>query len=75
MPALLTQADACRAWLDPHSDETTLRDLLASRPAQEWTATPVSPRMNRAEFDSPECVRPASHGVAARDDAGELTLD
>lgn len=75
MPALLTQADACRAWLDPHADEASLRDLLAPRPEAEWTATPVSPRMNRADFDSPECVRPAVHGVAARDNAVELPID
>ena len=75
MPALLTRADACRAWLDPHAEESALRDLLAPRPAEEWTATPVSPRMNRADFDSPECVRPAAHGVAARDDEDEGALE
>jgi putative SOS response-associated peptidase YedK len=78
MPALLIRAEDCRAWLDPHTDQAALRELLAPRPAEEFTATPVSPRMNRADFDSPECVRPAAHGVAARDDAedgmGELHL-
>ncbi len=78
MPALLTHADACRAWLDPHTEQAALRELLAPRPAEELTATAVSPRMNRADFDSPECVRPAAHGVAARDDTedgvGELHL-
>ncbi len=76
MPALLVQPEACRAWLDPHTGETSLRDLLTPRPAAELTATPVSPRMNRADFDAPECVRTATHGLAARDEdgTGELSL-
>lgn len=78
MPALLVQPEACRAWLDPHTREADLASLLAPADAEQMTATPVSPRMNRADFDSPECIRPATHGLAARDEAedgtGELSL-
>lgn len=68
MPALLTSAEACRHWLDTRSDEASLRALLAPPEAGAMTATPVSPKMSRADFDSPECVRPAVHGLAARDE-------
>lgn len=67
MPALLATPEACRAWLDPRANETALAALLAPAAATTMTATPVSPRMNRADFDSPECVAPAVHGLAARD--------
>jgi putative SOS response-associated peptidase YedK len=67
MPALLTTPEACRAWLDPRAEEPALAALLAPANAAAMTATPVSPRMNRADFDSPECVTPAVHGLAARD--------
>jgi putative SOS response-associated peptidase YedK len=76
MPALLPSAEACRAWLNPRTDDPTLGKLLAPRPADELTATPVSPRVNQPDFDSPECVRPSVHGLAARsrDDDGGLEL-
>lgn len=76
MPALLTSAPACRAWLDQHATEDELAALLVPPDAREMSATPVSPRMNRARFDSPECVRPAVHGLAARDldDSSNLEL-
>lgn len=68
MPVLLAGADACRAWLNTRTDETALKALLAPPEASAMTATPVSPKMNRADFDSPQCVRPAVHGLAARDE-------
>jgi putative SOS response-associated peptidase YedK len=79
MPVLLTSPEACRAWLDTRTDEAVLRALCApvDAAAARMTATPVSPRMNRADFDSPECVRPAVHGVAAREggeEDGELAF-
>lgn len=67
MPALLVTPEACRAWLDPRADEAALAALLAPADAATMSATPVSPRMNRPDFDSPECVAPAVHGLAARD--------
>lgn len=76
MPALLTRAETCRAWLDLSSTESDLAALLAPADAAQMTATPVSPRINRADFDFPECVAPAVHGVAPRDedDSGNLEL-
>lgn len=67
MPALLVTPEACRAWLDPRANEAALAALLAPADSAAMSATPVSPRMNRAEFDSPECLAPAIHGLAARD--------
>lgn len=77
MPALLTSAEACRTWLDSTVTESDLAAILASADAAQMTATPVSPRMNRSEFDSPDCVAPAVHGVAPRDedDSENLKLD
>jgi putative SOS response-associated peptidase YedK len=69
MPVIFTEAAACRAWLDTDSAEDRLGDLLRPAPETDWTVIPVSPRMNRATVDDPECVRPAVHGVAARDRA------
>jgi putative SOS response-associated peptidase YedK len=75
MPALLATPEACRAWLDPRANETMLATLLAPVDAAAMTATPVSPRMNRADFDSPECVAPAVHGLAARDTTDDDTRE
>lgn len=70
MPAIFASAEVCRAWLDPHATERELAALLAEPvDAATMTATPVSPRMNRTDFDSPECIAPAVHGLAARDTA------
>jgi putative SOS response-associated peptidase YedK len=67
MPVIFTEAGACRAWLDTGAAEAAVADLLRPGPEASWTATPVSPRMNRITVDDPACVRPAVHGVAARD--------
>lgn len=69
MPALLTSAEACRAWLDTSATESDLAALLAPADAAQMTATPVSPRVNRSDFDSPECLIPVVHGLAPRDAA------
>lgn len=75
MPALLATPDTCRAWLDPRANEAALSALLSPIDATMMTATPVSPRMNRAEFDSPECVAPAVHGLAPRDESDDGTRE
>lgn len=67
MPALLPDAAACRAWLDPHTPLAALAALLAPADPVSLTSTPVSPRVNRPDFDSPECLLPFTHGLAARD--------
>lgn len=74
MPAMLCTAEACRAWLDSSASETDLLSILAPADASQMTATPVSPRMNRSDFDSPECVIPAVHGLAAREETDSDTL-
>ena len=71
MPALLTTAGACRAWLDPQAAECDLAALLVPADAAAMTATPVSPRVNRAGHDAPDCIEPAVHGLAARNGAVE----
>jgi putative SOS response-associated peptidase YedK len=75
MPALLTSADACRAWLDASATESDLAALLAPADAAQMTATPVSPRVNRSDFDSPECVVPAVHGLSPRDEDDSDNLE
>ncbi len=76
MPAMLSNAEACRAWLDASATESDLAALLAPSDPARMTATPVSPRINRSDFDSPECVAPAVHGIATRDadDSDNLEL-
>ena len=74
MPALLADAEACRAWLDVATPEPDLAALLIPADAAQMTATPVSPRMNRSDFDSPECVVPAVHGLAPRDEVDSDNL-
>ena len=75
MPALLLTPEACRAWLDPHADEAALTALLAPIEGAAMTATPVSPRMNRADFNCPECLAPAIHGLSARDTTDGTTQE
>lgn len=74
MPALLRDAAAARVWLDPDTAAADLAALLAPAPAATLRAIPISPRVNRAGFDSPACIEPAVHGVDAADadDAGGL---
>jgi putative SOS response-associated peptidase YedK len=74
MPALLISAEACRAWLDFSATESDLASLLTPADAAQMTATPVSPRINRSDFDSPECIAPAIHGLAPRDDDDSVSL-
>ncbi len=74
-PVWLPDAEACRAWLDARTAASAVDGLLAA-PASHLVATPVSPRLNRGDWDAPGCVAPASHGVVGRaaGTAGELPL-
>lgn len=58
MPVMLHPRDYER-WLTPGeaSPETTL-PLLRPFPADEMTATPVSPRVNSVAHDDPACIAP-----------------
>lgn len=57
MPIVLDPS-AYAAWLDPASDATAVRDLLRVPPVGDWTAEPVSPRVNSAANDDAECIAP-----------------
>jgi putative SOS response-associated peptidase YedK len=52
MPVILAH-DAALAWLD-HADKS----LLTTAPDDLLVATPVSPRVNDARVDDPECLAP-----------------
>jgi putative SOS response-associated peptidase YedK len=61
MPVLL-RGDAIDAWLDPAPRAPAeLTELLGPAPPESLVATPVSPRVNRAEFDDPTCIEPVPH--------------
>lgn len=58
MPAILPPEDY-DAWLQPgEAPAETLLPLLRPYDARHMKAVPVSTRVNRPEFDSPECVLP-----------------
>ena len=60
MPALLDQ-EAERLWLGPPTqDPARLTPLMRPCPADEMEAYPVSPLVNSASNDSPECIAPAA---------------
>lgn len=59
MPVILPKA-AESAWLDPDRESgPELMELLAPYPLDEMEAYPVSPRVNSAQAEGPECVEPA----------------
>jgi putative SOS response-associated peptidase YedK len=48
-------------WLEPPQDAPEwLQTALRPYPAQEMEAVPVSPWVNDARHEGPECVRPQS---------------
>ena len=58
MPVFLDSA-AQAIWMDADCQDTgQLRTLLQSAPEDWLRLTPVSKQVNRASFESPECVRP-----------------
>jgi len=47
------------AWLDPsETDLERLRSLLGPFPSDEMDAYGVSPAVNNASHDAPDCIRP-----------------
>jgi putative SOS response-associated peptidase YedK len=56
MPVILPR-DAWQAWLAPASDPADLRALLVPWQGDELEAAPVSPFVNRADHEGPECLR------------------
>lgn len=59
MPAILSP-QSYDAWLDPQNSRAADLVSLLRRPypSEELECYPVSRRVNRAEYDGPECVRP-----------------
>lgn len=77
MPVILRPADYDR-WLDPH--QTRVADvlpLLQPYPAAAMQAYPVSPVVNRATYDQPDCLAPVNPSVnppAAQSPQGQGSL-
>jgi putative SOS response-associated peptidase YedK len=72
MPVILRQEDE-EQWLD--AARTTFakaKSLLKPLPAELMNAHDVSPIVNAAKYDGPECIRPVSDDDTPR--AGQLSL-
>ncbi len=66
MPVMLAE-NQWEAWLDPTStDPAELTPLLAPWPAEALTATAVTRRVNRVDFDEPACLEPDAPATAPR---------
>jgi putative SOS response-associated peptidase YedK len=58
MPAILRREDE-DTWLDPEArNGAELLELLHPYPEGELTAHPVSTRMNKPVYDTPDCIEP-----------------
>ena len=64
MPVIL-KPEYYDLWLDPAvKDPALLKPLLRPYPSEEMVTQPVSPKVNRATYDAPDCVE----AVSANDD-------
>jgi len=60
MPVILKPEDY-DLWLDPEvKDPALLKPLLHPYPSDEMVAEPVSPKVNKASYDAPDCVEVVS---------------
>jgi putative SOS response-associated peptidase YedK len=59
MPVVLPRSDYA-LWLDPDARAEDLHRILRPYPAEEMVAHPVSPRVNSAGVDDPECEKPVA---------------
>lgn len=58
MPVIIP-ADGYERWLDPEIQKfDQVSDLLEPFPAETMTVCPVSKKVNRPDFDLPECIEP-----------------
>jgi putative SOS response-associated peptidase YedK len=57
MPVILDPS-AEPAWLDLATPATELEEILAGLPADQTALAPVSPAVNDARYDGPECLAP-----------------
>jgi putative SOS response-associated peptidase YedK len=55
MPVVLPR-EAWAAWLDPALPAAGARELLVVPPREGWRAEPVSPWVNAADHDDPQCI-------------------
>jgi putative SOS response-associated peptidase YedK len=56
MPVILKRGEY-DLWLDPEvKDPNLLKPLLRPYPSEEMTVEPVSPKVNKATYDAPDCV-------------------
>lgn len=58
MPVVLSEPGACEAWLDPAVDGPAALELLAPLPSRELAVRAANPVVNRAGYDSPDCLEP-----------------
>ena len=63
MPVILPPA-AWEPWLAPATAPADLHALLVPWEGDELEAVPVSPFVNRADHEGPECVREVPRPVA-----------
>ena len=60
MPVILKPEDY-DLWLDPEVKEPELlKSLLRPYPSEEMVVEPVSPKVNKASYDAPDCVEVVS---------------
>jgi putative SOS response-associated peptidase YedK len=72
MPVILLPEDE-EQWLDAsRTPFTKAKSLLKPYPEELMDAQDVSPIVNSAKYDGPECVRPASNDETPR--TGQLSL-
>lgn len=64
MPVILAEEEAWDLWLDPEVPGEGVAHLLESFPADAMEAYEVSPVVNSARNDTPECIVPAAAGEA-----------
>jgi putative SOS response-associated peptidase YedK len=66
MPVVLDPSTYA-AWLDPTIDGEHARSLLTLPPAiDDWIGDPVSPHVNKATNDDPECIEPIENAKPAK---------
>ena len=72
MPVILRREDE-EAWLDVYRTTfTKARSVLKSLPEELMDAHDVSPLVNSAKYDWPECVQPVSDDDMPR--TGQMSL-
>lgn len=58
MPVIVPEAH-WDLWLDPNAqDPERILPLVRPFPAEQMDGVPVSPRVNKADYDAPDCVEP-----------------